>query len=70
MDNSSKWMVEGAVCSALGIRLAVDMGMRSVVFEGDCKVIVTTLKSTMEHLSWDARSILLDCKSKLNQLDV
>ncbi|PON43041.1 hypothetical protein PanWU01x14_276970 [Parasponia andersonii] len=70
MDSSSNRMAEGVVYSALGIRLALDMGMRSVVFKGECKAIATTLKSTMEHLNWDTRSMLLDCKSLLKQLDV
>ncbi|PON49491.1 Ribonuclease H-like domain containing protein [Trema orientale] len=53
-----------------GIRLVLDLGMDTVVFEGDCEVIANSIKSTSEELNWDARSMLMDCKALLQQLQV
>ncbi|PON70118.1 hypothetical protein PanWU01x14_082930, partial [Parasponia andersonii] len=48
-----------------GICLTIDISMKSVVFEGDCEVMVIAIRNSVDNMHWDARSLLLDCKALL-----
>ncbi|POO01226.1 Ribonuclease H-like domain containing protein [Trema orientale] len=51
-----------------GIRLAVDNGLNHVLFEVDCEAVALALKGAMEDVSWEAHSLLLDCRNLLRQI--
>ncbi|PON97174.1 Ribonuclease H-like domain containing protein [Trema orientale] len=55
-----------ALLSSIG--LALDNGFENVIFEVDCEVLARAINNSMDDLSWDARSVLMDCKQLLQQL--
>ncbi|PON84612.1 hypothetical protein TorRG33x02_195510 [Trema orientale] len=51
-----------------GIRLAIDLNFNYIVFEGDCEVMGKSIKGQLADVSWEAQTLMLDCKSLLQQV--
>ncbi|PON59344.1 Ribonuclease H-like domain containing protein [Trema orientale] len=53
-----------------GIRLTIDNGFTNVIFEVDCDAVAKAIHGSMDDLTWEARTVLSDCKNLLQQLDM